>query len=83
MSNTNNQSLEFIFHPRSTALVGITTTNSEHWTRTFLDSFLELRLGGQMCLVNPNDGQIKGLMVHTINQDISDSITTAKGDESI
>ena len=53
MSNLNNESLEFLFHPHSIALVGITTANPEHWTRTFLDSILEFKFEGPIYLVNP------------------------------
>ena len=79
MLNTSQQSLEFLFHPRSIALVGITTANPEHWTRTFLDGLLEFGFEGQMYLVNPKGGQIKGRIVHTSIQDISDTMDYAIG----
>ena len=79
MLNTSQQSLEFLFHPRSIALVGITTANPEHWTRTFLDGLLEFGFEGQMYLVNPKGGQIKGHIVHTSIQDISDTMDYAIG----
>ena len=74
MSNPGDRGLDFLFHPRSIALVGITTANPEHWTRTFLDSLLEFRFEGPVYLVNPKMGEIKGLRVHARLQDITDSI---------
>jgi len=79
MSNVSQHSLEFLFHPGSVALVGITTSNPEHWTRTFLDGLLEFGFEDRMYLVNPKGGQIKGHMVHTSLQDVNDTIDYAIG----
>ncbi len=74
MSNLSNESLEFLFHPRSVALVGITTANPGHWTRGFLDGPLALKFKGSLYLVNPKGGKIKGLKVYPSLQDIPDPI---------
>jgi len=63
MSNSNNESLEFLFHPRSIALAGITTANPEHWTRTFLNGLLELGFESPIYLVNPKGGEIEGVLL--------------------
>ena len=64
MSNFSYQSLEPLFHPRSIALVGITTTDPEHWTRTFLDSLLAFAFDHPIYLVNPRGGEILGYKVY-------------------
>ncbi len=64
MTAPARRNLDFLFHPRSIALVGITTANPEHWTRTFLDSMLEFKFEGKLYLVNPKGGEIKGLKVY-------------------
>ncbi len=66
--------LEPLFHPRSVALVGITVTNPEHWTRTFLDSLLEFRFEGPIYLVNPRGGEVEGLKVYPRLEDVPDVI---------
>jgi len=74
MSNSNNESLEFLFHPRSIALAGITTANPEHWTRTFLNGLLEFGFESPIYLVNPKGGEIEGLKVYPSFQDIPNAI---------
>lgn len=66
--------LEFIFHPNSIALVGITTTAPEHWTRTFLDGLIEFEFDHPFYLVNPKDGEIKGHKVYTSLKDVPGSV---------
>ncbi|MFC1986563.1 acetate--CoA ligase family protein [Chloroflexota bacterium] len=70
----NSGSLEFLFHPRSIALVGITVANPEHWTRTFLDGLVEFEFEGPIYLVNPKGGEIKGLKVYPNLQDVPDTV---------
>ncbi len=70
----NGESLEFLFHPRSIALVGITTAHPEHWTRTFLDGLLEFGFEGPLYLVNPKGGEIEGHKVYHSLQDIPKTI---------
>jgi len=74
MKDTHQHSLEFLFHPNSIALVGITTTEPWHWTRTFLDGLIEFEFDRPMYLVNPKGGEIKGRMVYTSLQNIPGSI---------
>jgi len=74
MSNSNYASLDPLFHPRSIALAGITTTNPEHWTRMFLDALLEFEFQGPIYLVNPRGGEINGLKVYQRLEDIPHSI---------
>ncbi|MBI4304373.1 MAG: CoA-binding protein [Chloroflexi bacterium] len=74
MSDSNSNSLEYLFHPRSIALVGITTANPGHWTRTFLDSLIAFQFEGPIYLVNPKGGEINGLKVHQSLRDIPNNI---------
>ena len=74
MSNVTDESLEFLFRPRSLALVGITTANPEHWTRSFLDAVLEFQFDGPFYLVNPKGGEINGHRVYPSLQDIPQTI---------
>ena len=70
----SSESLDYLFHPHSIALVGITTTNPQHWTRALLDGLLEFNFKGQIYLVNPKGGEIEGLKVYPSLQDIPDTV---------
>jgi len=74
MSELSMESLEFLFHPRSIALVGITTVHPEHWTRTFLNGLLEFAFEDPIYLVNPKGGEIEGHKVYPSLQDIPNNI---------
>ncbi len=74
MSNLSYSSLEFLFHPRSIALVGITVTNPEHWTRTFLSSLLKFEFEGTLYLVNPKGGKIGGSEIYPRLNDIPSNV---------
>jgi acyl-CoA synthetase (NDP forming) len=74
MTNTHRHSLDFIFHPNSVALVGITTSNPWHWTRTFLDALIESEFDRPLYLVNPKGGEISGHKVHTSLKEVPGSI---------
>ena len=69
-----SNSLEFLFHPRSIALPGITISNPDHWTRTFLDSLLKFQFEGSIYPVNPKGGEVQGLKVFPSLEDIPDNI---------
>ena len=75
----SNDSLEFLFHPRSVALVGITTANPGHWTRTFLNGLLAFDFDGPLYLVNPKGGEVAGLQVYPSLQDIPHHIDYVVG----
>ncbi len=70
----SSESLEFLFHPRSIALVGVSVTHPEHWTRTFLDGLLEFEFAGPLYVVNLKGGEIEGLKVYPSLQDIPHTI---------
>ena len=66
--------LEYIFHPRSIALVGITSVNHWHWTRAFLRGLVEFEYPGKLYLVNRKGGKIEGHNVHKSLEEIDDTI---------
>jgi acyl-CoA synthetase (NDP forming) len=70
----NRHELDFLFHPGSLALVGITTAKTWHWTLTFLESLIEIGFDRPLYLVNPKGGEIKGHSVLTSLNDVSGSI---------
>ncbi len=57
--------LDFLFHPNSIALVGITTARTWHWTLTFLEGLLEIGFDRPLYLVNPKGGELKGHKIYT------------------
>ena len=69
-----NNSLDFLFHPRSIALVGVTTTRPEHWTRSLLEGLLEFKFDGSIYVVNPRGGHIERQMVHRTLQEIPGTV---------
>ncbi len=72
--NTHQHSLEFLFHPNSIALVGITTAETWHWTRTFLEGLIEFEFAPPFYLVNPKGGEIEGHKIHTNLKDVPGNI---------
>ncbi|MFC2051519.1 acetate--CoA ligase family protein [Chloroflexota bacterium] len=70
----SSESLEFLFNPRSIALVGITVSNPEHWTRIFLDSLLKFEFECPIYPVNPSGGEIRGLKVYSSLGDIPEPV---------
>jgi acyl-CoA synthetase (NDP forming) len=66
--------LDFLFHPSSIALVGITTAKTWHWTRTFLEGLLEIGFDRPLYLVNPKGGEIEGHKVCASLKDIAGNI---------
>ena len=71
--------LDFLFHPNSLALVGITTAETWHWTLTFLEGLLEIGFDRPLYLVNPKGGEIKGQKVYTSLKDVPGNIDYAIG----
>jgi acyl-CoA synthetase (NDP forming) len=70
VKNTPQNNLDFLFHPNSIALVGITTATTWHWTRTFLEGLIEIEFDRPLYLVNPKGGEIEGRKVYTNLKDV-------------
>lgn len=62
--------LDFLFHPNSIALVGITTAKTWHWTLTFLEGLLEIGFDRPLYLVNPKGGELKGHKIYASLKDV-------------
>jgi len=65
-----HEQLESIFHPKSVAFVGISTSNPLHWTRTFWDSLREFKFEGPLYPVNPRGGELDGYTVYPSLEDV-------------
>jgi len=74
MKKTHRLNLDFLFHPNSIALVGITTATTWHWTRTFLEGLIEIEFDRPLYLVNPKGGEIEGHKVFTSLKDVPGNI---------
>ena len=74
MKNTHQRSLEFLFHPNSIALVGITTAEIWHWTRTFLEGLIEIEFDHPLYLINPKGGEINGQKIYNSLKDVPSNI---------
>jgi acyl-CoA synthetase (NDP forming) len=74
MKNMRQHDLDFLFHPNSLALVGITTAKTWHWTLTFLEGLLEIGFDRPLYLVNPKGGEIKGHKVYASLRDVPGNI---------
>jgi acyl-CoA synthetase (NDP forming) len=57
--------LEYIFHPRSIAIVGISEDLPKLWIRRiYLDSLVQSKFPGQIYLVNPRGGEMAGFPIY-------------------
>jgi acyl-CoA synthetase (NDP forming) len=74
MNNLRQDDLDFLFHPNSVALVGITTSQTWHWTLTFLEGLLEIGFDRPLYLVNPKGGEIKGHKVYASLKDVPGNV---------
>jgi acyl-CoA synthetase (NDP forming) len=74
MKNMHQHNLDFLFHPNSIALVGITTAETWHWTRTFLEGLIEIEFDRPLYLINPKGGEINGHKIYTSLKDVPGNI---------
>ncbi len=67
--------LDYMFHPRSVAIVGISADLPKIWIRRlYLDSLLESGYPGQIYLVNPKGGEMAGLPIYRSLKDIPGAV---------
>jgi len=66
----DGRELEYIFHPRSIALVGITSDPNNWMGQGFLKGLLEFGYGGQIYPINPKANQIFGLKAYPNVKDV-------------
>ncbi|MDY7033690.1 MAG: CoA-binding protein [Thermodesulfobacteriota bacterium] len=69
-SDLKEHPLEFLFNPESIAIVGITTDPDDMGRERFLKPLLDFEFEGQLYLVNPKGGEIRGLKVYPSIRDI-------------
>jgi len=62
--------LEYIFHPRSIALVGITSDPNNFMGQGFLKGLLEFGYSGQIYPINPKASEIQGLKAYPSVRDV-------------
>jgi acyl-CoA synthetase (NDP forming) len=74
VKDTHQHSLEFLFHPNSIALVGITTAETWHWTRTFLEGLTKIEFDHPLYLINPKGGKIDGHKIYNSLKDVPSNI---------
>ncbi len=62
---SSSHPLEYIFHPRSIAVVGISEDLPKLWIRRlYLDSLVQSKFPGQLYLVNPRGGEMAGFPIY-------------------
>jgi len=71
--------IDCIFHPKSIAFIGITTSDPTHWTRTFWEAALAFKFNGGLYPVNPRGGEIDGHKVYTSIDQIPYAVDYAIG----
>ncbi|RLC93008.1 MAG: hypothetical protein DRI39_07030 [Chloroflexi bacterium] len=67
----NPHPLEYIFHPRTIAVVGISADVPKMWIRRlYVETPLETGFAGRIALVNPGGGEMMGLPIHRSLKDV-------------
>lgn len=69
MTQSNDNSIESLFSPRSIALAGIPITDPSQWTRIFWTGLIEFGFQGPLYPVNPKGQEIDG---HKVYKDLED-----------
>jgi acyl-CoA synthetase (NDP forming) len=70
-NRSSDHPLEYIFHPRSIAIVGISADLPKLWIkRVYLESLIKNGYPGQVYLVNPKGGEMDGLPIYRSLKDI-------------
>lgn len=67
--------LDFIFNPKSVAIVGVSTNEGVvSVALTYLEASLHGNLGGRVYPINPKGGEIRGLRIYASVRDVPDSV---------
>ena len=68
---SGDHQIEYIFHPRSIAIVGISADLPKLWIkRLYLESLIKNKYPGRLYLVNPKGGEMDGLPIYRSVRDI-------------
>lgn len=70
MNNRRAVSLDELFHPRSIAIVGVSTVEDSWVNKNFLKSLLDFNFPGKIYPVNPRGGEVMGLKLYPSLKDI-------------
>jgi len=71
--------IDAIFHPKSIAFVGISTSDPTNWTRTFWDCALAFNFKGGLYPVNPRGGELNGYKVYSSVAELPENVDYAIG----
>jgi len=74
-SQSNNLSLEYLFHPKSIAIVGVSSdVTKPNWGREFLKSLTNTRFKGKIYPVGLDENEMFGFKIYPSIKDIPDTI---------
>ena len=65
--------LEYIFHPKSVAVVGA-SNDPRKWGNMYVDLLLEFGFKGKVYAVNPNESDVLGLETYPSLRDIQEPV---------
>jgi len=63
-------SLEEVFHPRSIAIIGVSTSEDSWVNKTFLRAILDFGFPGPIYPINPRNGELRGIQVYPSLKDV-------------
>jgi acyl-CoA synthetase (NDP forming) len=66
--------LEYLFHPRSVAITGVSNVMTKFGGRIFLDAIIDAGFKGRIYPISPNGGKISGLEIYPSIKDVPDRI---------
>jgi acyl-CoA synthetase (NDP forming) len=72
---TGNANLDFVFHPKSVAVVGVSPSRGyDAMAETYVRALIECKFNGPIYPINPKGGELKGLKVYPNVKDVPDSL---------
>jgi len=72
---TGNANLDFVFHPESVAVVGVSPSRGyDAMAETYVRALIECKFNGPIYPINPKGGELKGLKVYPNVKDVPDSL---------
>lgn len=76
IGSSSKATLDYLFHPSSIAIVGVSTdlTNQANRGRLFLEILASARYDGKVYPINPTGGEVFGLKVYPGIKDIPDTV---------
>lgn len=72
---SDEQNLEYLFHPQSIAVAGVSTDSTKiNVGRRYVHNLLDCGFKGKVYPINPNGGEVDGLKIFPSIQDIPDKV---------